>query len=691
MSEFLRKKLCFFYIPISLIYMELVFKLWCFRAVSSRGFVYTALLTGAFGFALSLTCCLKGRFSRNMPWIWLFLAFLLFGTQAVYFRIFKTFVALFSLTKAGGVFGSFLGQALMGILNTSPCLLALLLPTILWLVFRKKLVPEEEVGTPQRAWMAGMFLVLHLAAVCSIMGGNYAVMSPGYLYSKALIPNLSEDYFGVITSLRLDLRDLMLTHTDPDQLTIPADVFAIPSPEPSAVPSAQPSPEPSQAPVESAPTAEPVKALLEPVDLADVQSDANVLQIDFEALLERESDPEIAQLHEYFRDREPTLKNEYTGMFAGKNLIWIVAESFSSLALEPEHTPTLCRLSQEGFVFDNYYNPLWGVSTSDGEYVTLCSLLPKYGIWSFSASSGNYMPLTMGNQLAARDYLTRGYHDHTYNYYDRDKSHPNIGYEWTGRGNGLVLRDQFPESDIEMIENTVWDYVEKPPFHIYYLTVSGHMFYDFYSNAMAMKHHEDVLDLDMSDTSRAYIACNMELDAAVSLLLEELEAAGELEDTVIVLSGDHYPYALDTPELEELHGGPFADDLEIYRSTLIVWSGDMREPVHVEKYCSSLDILPTLSNLFGLPYDSRLLMGRDILSDSAPLIVFSNHSFITDRGRFIAVSDAFLPAEDADWSGTDPTEYAREMHDEIDRMFSSSSAMLLRDYYAAVFKNPLEE
>ena len=688
MSEFLRKKLCFFYIPLSLIYMELVFKLWCFHTVSAKGFLYTALLSGAFGFALSLSCCLKKRFSRCMPWIWLLLAFLLFGTQAVYYRIFKTFVALFSLSKAGGVFGSFLGQALMGILNTSPCLLLLALPMILWIVFRKKLVPEEEVGTPQRAWMAGMFLAMHLAAVCAIMGGSYAVMSPGYLYSKALIPNLSEDYFGVITTLRLDLRDLMLTHGDPESLTLPEDLLQ-PSPAPSPV-STQ-TPDAAVPAPEAEPSPEPEDRLRTPAELADPDAEYNVLEIDFDALLSQESDPELAALHEYFRDRAPTEKNEYTGLFAGKNLIWIVAESFSSLALEPEHTPTLCRLSQEGFVFDNFYNPLWGVSTSDGEYVTLCSLLPKYGIWSFSASSENYMPFAMGNQLGAEGYLANGYHNHTYNYYDRDKSHPNIGYDWYGRGNGLEVKDQFPESDIEMIENTVWDYVEDAPFHIYYLTVSGHMFYDFYSNAMAMKHRDDVMDLDMSDTARAYVACNMELDAAVALLLEELEAAGELENTVIVLSGDHYPYALDTPQLEELHGGPFADDLEIYRSTLIIWSGDMREPVHVDKYCSSLDILPTLSNLFGLPYDSRLLMGRDVFSDSAPLIVFSNHSFITDRGRFIAASDLFLPAEDADWSETDPTEYARSIHDEIDSMFSSSSAILLRDYYSAVFRTVSKE
>ena len=673
MSEFIRKKFCFFYIPLSLIYMEMVLKLWCFHTIGGRSFVYTALLTGAFGFALSLTCCLRDRFSRNMPWIWLLLAFLFFGTQAVYFRIFKTFLALFSLTKAGGVFGNFLGQALMGILNTSPCLLALALPMVLWLVFRKKLVPDEEVGTPQRAWMAGLFLVMQLAAVCAIMGGSYAVMSPAYLYSKALIPNLSEDYFGAVTTLRLDLRDLMLSQNESDLPPVP-NLAVLPALEPVATPEPEPSAQPT---------------LRTPAQLRMDDADANVLDIDFDALLEQAMDEEIAQLHRYFRDREPTGKNEYTGMFAGKNLIWIVAESFSTFALEPEHTPTLCRLSQEGFVFENFYNPLWGVSTSDGEYVTLCSLIPKYGVWSFSLSSENYMPFTLGNQLGDAGYLTRGYHNHTYNYYDRDKSHPNIGYEWIARGSGLQMKEQFPESDVEMVENTAYDYLEDSPFHIYYLTVSGHMFYDFYSNAMAQKHHDDVMDLPLSDTSRAYIACNMELDSAVALLLEELEAAGELENTVIVLSGDHYPYALETEQLEELNGGPFADDLELYHSTLMIWSGDMAEPVHVEKPCCSLDILPTLSNLFGVPYDSRLLMGRDIFSDAEPLIVFSNHSFITDRGRFIAASDLFVPAEDADWSGEDPTEYARRMHDEVDKMFSCSSAVLLRDYYSIVFHTPV--
>ena len=71
---------------------------------------------------------------------------------------------------------------------------------------------------------------------------------------------------------------------------------------------------------------------------------------------------------------------------------------------------------------------------------------------------------------------------------------------------------------------------------------------------------------------------------------------------------------------------------EIYENSLILWSADLEEPVHVDKYCSSLDVMPTLANLFGLEYDSRLMAGRDILSDEPGLVIFSNYSFLTDQG-----------------------------------------------------------
>ena len=103
----------------------------------------------------------------------------------------------------------------------------------------------------------------------------------------------------------------------------------------------------------------------------------------------------------------------------------------------------------------------------------------------------------------------------------------------------------------------------------------------------------------------------------------------------------------------------------------------MTEPVRVTKPCSSLDILPTLSNLFGLEYDSRLLMGRDILSDSEGLVVLSDRSFLTESGRYDAARETFTPAPGA----AVPEGYVKSRQQTINGMFSNSRLILEQDYY----------
>jgi lipoteichoic acid synthase len=139
-----------------------------------------------------------------------------------------------------------------------------------------------------------------------------------------------------------------------------------------------------------------------------------------------------------------------------------------------------------------------------------------------------------------------------------------------------------------------------------------------------------VENLSYDETTKAYIAAQYELELAVEELINKLDEAGILDDTVIVLAGDHVPY--DNMEvLDSLAGYELEDNFEAYKSTMIIWSSSMEEPVKVDKVCSSIDILPTVSNLFGLEYDSRLIIGQDILSGSEGLVMFNNRSFITDN------------------------------------------------------------
>ncbi|MGI6029264.1 MAG: LTA synthase family protein [Candidatus Heteroscillospira sp.] len=636
------------FLPAALVYLELFTKLSCFGSVSFQGAVFTLLFSLSAGALLTWLCALAGERGFFPALLGILAALcLLFAVQNVYHSIFGAFLTLRSVLEAPDVLSDFGREALTGIGRAWKSILMCVLPLFLAVILRRHF--DFPDGHTRRRRVFCVFLLLHVAAVCCVFINGRGVISPRYLYTGSFMPELSTRYFGVVTALRQDMA----------QLLFPADSL----PEPEVIPGPSPTPSP-QAPED---TEEPVYA-------------PNVLPIDFSALAESETDDSLRSMHSHFASVNPTMQNEYTGMFEGKNLIWIVAEGFSDLALDETHTPSLYKLANSGFVFNNFYTPSWGVSTSDGEYVTLTGLLPKSGVWSFSESAENNMGMTFGRMLGAGGYECRAYHDHTYTYYDRDKSHPNMGYDYKAVGNGLVMENVWPNSDLEMMQKTVGEYIGADKFHTYYMTVSGHMYYTFVGNTQAWKHRDEVADLPYSENCRAYIACNMEFDLAVEYLLDELEKAGKLEDTVIVISGDHYPYGLTQSEIEEIRGQS-VDSFELYRSSLIIWCGDMDKPIEIDKPCYAADIMPTLANLFGLDYDSRLLAGRDILSDEPGLVIFANRSFISELGRYDSAKDEFTPAPGAEV----PESYARDMlYGRVEDAFTYSAAILDKDYYSVV-------
>ena len=382
-----------------------------------------------------------------------------------------------------------------------------------------------------------------------------------------------------------------------------------------------------------------------------VDTSPNVLDLDFDAINELSGSDAVSSLSEYFKSVTPTKKNEYTGMFEGYNVIWITAEGFTGYALESGLFPALSKLADEGFVFVNYYQPLWYGSTLGGEYANLMGSPTKNGGYLSmcrAADNENGMYFSMANTLKRMGYSCYGFHDNDYTYYDRNITHPALGYEWIASGNGLEYQtdeygqDIWPQSDLVMLEETFDKYTKDQPFHLYYLTVSGHVPYGYgAANAMSEKNKDVVADLDYSDTTKAYLASQYEMERMLEKLLERLEKRDLLDKTVIVLAGDHVPY--DNMEVvDELAGQSFGSDLDAYRSRLIIWSGSMEKPVRVEKVCSSIDILPTMLNLMGAEFDSRLIVGRDILSDSPGLVLFPDRSYITDTYEYNASLDQIV-------------------------------------------------
>ena len=364
-------------------------------------------------------------------------------------------------------------------------------------------------------------------------------------------------------------------------------------------------------------------------------------------------------------------------------------------------TPTLYRLTHSGFIFENYYVPLWQTSTSDGEYINCTGLIPD-GQFSMRKSGENDMAYVLPGFFAKDVVKSYAYHNNSLSYYDRHVTHNNLGYDFKGCKLGNLPEEEWgdkifpmehpnawPASDLEMMQGTIPEYISQDRFHVYYMTVSGHMNYNFKGNSMASKNREAVADLPLSENARAYLACHIELDKALEYLIEQLEAAGKLENTVICLTADHYPYGMSDEQYEELAGKDLSEGKDMYRNSLILWNAGMEEdPVVVEKACGSMDVLPTLLNLFGYEYDSRMYAGRDIFSDVEGMVIFNDRSFVTDSVVYSRKSKETIWLTDETGAYLVPEAsqeaYFDEKKQEVKDRYQFSAYILQEDYYSDV-------
>ena len=584
---------------------------------------------------------------------------------------------------AGDVVGNFGSTVWSVILSIIPFILLALVPLVAFCLLRSAIVYDEGQSGAVRIMLAAVLVVCQLAgSLTSSLGGVKSY------YTYEFTANTAVPQFGLVTMLRLEIQYAIFGTPEAPLPVIDPGIL----PSESADPSDGGSETPSETPVVYG---------------------YNTLDIDFDALAAGTSDSTLQALHQYLGGLTPSQQNEYTGMFEGKNLILITAEAFSPYVISEELTPTLYRLTHEGFVFNNYYQPNWTQSTSGGEFAVMTGIIPNWfgNLTAFNASADKNMATALGWQFRELGYNVPAWHDNEYTYYNRDETHPNLGYDYQGIGNGLVLAtNQWPNSDLEMMQATVdgyiSDYVENgTPFHAYYMTVSGHCNYNWGGNAMARKHQAEAQAAypDASETVQAYIACNLELEAAMTYLVEQLEEAGIADDTLIVLTADHYPYQMSAGDVDyynELRG--FTDterDTSRYRNTLIMWSAAIEEPVEVDTPCSSIDIVPTLCNLFGLDYDSRLYSGRDVFatnyeadqaSTCMPLVIFANtgfgNSWITAAGTYEASTGTFTPNEGI----TVDDNYVSLVSQLVQAKYTYAKQMIQQDYYQILEARGLE-
>ena len=693
--------------PVLLLYLELVLHIYMKAAlVYAPVYIVFSFAAGFFFSALTLawTPRVNGILSKMIAVV----LSVIYGVEIIAKTILQTYYGPSALgVAAGNKLTDYADVIFSTVIRSIPILLVLLLPSILLCIFGRGFPGFERFDIRFAAVIFGACVLCHILGIGVTLLPWKGDLTPASLYKVDTNINDQVEQLGMFTMLRLDVKHMIF----PVKNAMGDDFPDIGNLTPGASSS---EPGGSGAPAVSEPDPGPV-----------VDTSPNVMDVDLAAIAENGNNDDIKWLANYFGSVAPTRKNEYTGMFEGYNVIELVLEGFSGYAIDPQLTPTLYKLTHEGFVFNNYYTALHYTSTSNGECQTLLGLYPKNGnpitmkdtgVLRFKEdgqSVGFNAYFTLPQQMKRAGYSVLGYHANS-EMYGRALSHSNLGYDWhqfqvgglksSPRGTlsefeGLEVSDAgkllWPQRDTHMIEASVDDYINSDtPFHVYYLTISGHMPYS--NNRIVAPYRDTVRALPYSETTQNYVATCMEVDRALELLLQKLEAAGKLDKTLIVATGDHIPY-FDVATLEELAGQKFGSsedtqnlneknlNFDVYKNSLILWSASMEEPVIVDKPCCQVDILPTVSNLLGLEYDSRMLAGSDILSNSEGLVVFTSRCWRTDRGFYNRFTGEFTPAEGVSMTAEEQDSYVSAMKKLVGYKLDSTAMIVENNFYHVVF------
>lgn len=634
-----------------IIYLEMVFKIVVLKSVGILDIGFTLLFSIPNIMILNLLCSVfKKKVSKIILIISTVILTIYFMIQAIFYDLFNVPFSFMTIGLAGNAL-DFISIIKDAILQNWFSLLLLIIPMILLICLHKKIRFNKFNGKNIGIWI--LTIIVYIIFIIGIV----LVDSKGVYSSYNLLFNINAqekniEKFGLIDSTGID---------------IIRSIFGF---EEKAVIDNNEEKNEEENKIEEPEVVEPTY---------------NELDLGLEELIAQTDDEGLKNVYEYINSKEPTNKNKYTGYFKGKNLIFILAEGFNSIAVDKNLTPTLYKLVNSGFVFNNFYTPVF-LSTTGGEFQATTGLIPTQNILNLWKKNKPQISYALGNSFRKLGYVANAYHDWTYTYYSRQDTMETLGFDsYMGIGNGLekLMDGKWIPRDVDMINVTTDLYSSEDKFVTYYVTVSGHAPYNFGTgNSTATRYKEDVQNLSYSTPVKAYLATQMELDRALELLINKLEQKGILDDTVIALVGDHYPYTLTIDQVNEVSNYERDEVVEVNKSNFILWNSKMKETINVNKVGSQIDVLPTLLNLFGIEYDSRLIMGQDILSENPGLAIFSNRSWVTDLGTYFSSERNFVPKQDAEI----PENYVSDMNRKVANMFTMSQSFLKYNIYEKLLK-----
>lgn len=674
--------------PILLLYDEVLLRGFTGTGIWKNLF-YPIIFGLAYGLFLNIPTIL---FKRKINYIISIIAMavlnLLYIVECIVHRSYFVYMPIGSLlTGAQGVATGYSSEMFSAIFGNIIPILLFLLPVVLYIIFGEKYLPAFQYKWP----VVGIDLMISLA----FFGIGVLFASTGKTanqYGAQYAFDSASKVFGLPTGLRLSMQrgDNGGTTFVLEEDTAEENVKEEAASEATAASEV----------TESTETYTVTKEVDFSTEAVEVGNGKNELSLNLDEIIENSKDKTVVALSQYIETLDASDRNDYTGLFEGKNIIVICAEAFTGAVISEEMTPTLYRMQHNGFYFTDYYQPAWGGSTSTGEYSILTGLVPGGSIECMQETQYNNMYFTIGNCMQRLGYSNGAFHNGDYNYYSRQDTHPNLGYgQWVARGNGITdLTGLNWPKDTDLLVDCTALYLDEQPFSLYYMTVNGHSPYtmeDWYLPDSYLEHVLETESREYKENTLVYLGQQYALEVAVTNLISLLEEYGIADNTVIVIAGDHYPYGLedssawdsDENYLLDLFGVDSIDNpWERDKSALIIWSECLENEYagyacEIDSPTYSLDILPTLLNLFNIDYDSRLLAGRDVFSDTEPLVLWNTGHWITEYGTYNADTYTFTPKEGVEV----PDGYVDRINNIVTNKISMSNSILTTDYYGILF------
>lgn len=395
-----------------------------------------------------------------------------------------------------------------------------------------------------------------------------------------------------------------------------------------------------------------------------------------------ETNKKYTNLNNYFLSQKVTDYNDYTGMFEDKNVVVILMESVNEAIINEEYYPNFYKLYTEGWHWENTYSPRNSCATGNNEFSAMTGLYSIYNTCTANVYKKNTYFEAIFNLFNNKGYTTSSMHNFSEWYYYRSTIHPNMGSGkyYAVRELGIKTAGYYGEwpSDKEFFDKAfdilLNDESDKP-FMTWLTTVTSHQPYstsstygDLYKNYFKEEGYS-------TNVSR-YMSKLKVLDEAIGIMLEKLESAGELDNTVIVMLADHYPYGLNKSSISEMIDHDL-EDYDIEKTPFVIYNPSMTPQTFTE-YNSYINLVPTLANLMNLEYDPRLYMGSDLLSeDYESRVIFADGSWKNEVAYYNASTSKIKYYQEEVYTA----EEIQKINNQVSLKISMSSTAIKNNYF----------